>query len=63
VNETACSAVTIWGMIDRYSWLNGQGQAQSTGCSTGQQPLALLFDDSYQKKPAYAGVLNALMGM
>jgi endo-1,4-beta-xylanase len=63
VSETACTAVTIWGMIDRYSWLNGQGQAQSTGCSAGQQPLALLFDDNYQKKPAYAGVLSALMGM
>jgi endo-1,4-beta-xylanase len=63
VSEPACSAVTIWGVIDRYSWLNNQGQQQSTGCATGQQPLALLFDDTYAKKPAYAGVLSALRGM
>jgi endo-1,4-beta-xylanase len=63
MDEVACTAVTIWGMIDRYSWLNNQGQLQSAGCAAGQQPLALLFSDDYTKKPAYAGVLSALRGM
>jgi endo-1,4-beta-xylanase len=63
VKQPACKAITVWGVIDGYSWLNNMGQNQATGCSAGQQPLALLFDDSYAKKPAYAGVLSALMGM
>lgn len=63
VNEPACAAVTIWGVMDSASWLNNGQQRQSAGCSGDQQPLALLFNDEYEKKPAYAGVLSALRGM
>jgi endo-1,4-beta-xylanase len=52
--EPACVAVTVWGVTDMYSWLNGMNCAN---------PMPLLFDDSYNKKPAYTGFLNALNGM
>jgi endo-1,4-beta-xylanase len=52
-----CHAVTVWGVVDKYSWLNdfapcGQGE-------TGR-PWPLLLDDEYAEKPAWAGVLEAL---
>jgi endo-1,4-beta-xylanase len=53
VAQTACKAVTFWGVPDKYSWLNGQT------CST---PRPLLFDDNYNTKPAYMGVIDAFMG-
>ena len=53
VAQPACKAVTVWGVPDKYSWLNGQS------CAT---PRPLLFDDGYLPKPAYTGVLDALMG-
>lgn len=51
--EPACTAVTIWGITDKFSWLNGQACASAMG---------LLFDANYVKKPAYTGVLDALNG-
>jgi len=51
--EPACTAVTVWGITDKFSWLNGQN------CPLAQ---GLLFDDNYVKKPAYSGVLDALNG-
>lgn len=63
VGEPGCNAVTIWGLIDRYSWLNNNNQGLGGfGSCGGQAPLPLLFDDAYEKKPAYAGVLEALLG-
>jgi endo-1,4-beta-xylanase len=53
VNQPRCTAITVWGVTDRYSWLNGRD------CAT---PHGLLFDDNYGKKPAYMGVLDALNG-
>jgi endo-1,4-beta-xylanase len=53
VAQPACRAVTVWGIPDKYSWRNG------TVCAT---PLPLLFDNDYAKKPAYTGVLDALLG-
>jgi endo-1,4-beta-xylanase len=53
-SEPACAAVTVWGVTDKFSWLNGND------CAT---PMPLLFDDSYGKKPAYTGFLAALNGM
>lgn len=46
-----CTDITTWGITDKYSWIpdyfSGQGDA-------------LLFDDNYQKKPAYNSVLQAM---
>jgi endo-1,4-beta-xylanase len=53
VAQPACKAVTVWGVPDKYSWLNGQSCAA---------PRPLLFDDTYLPKPAYTAVLDALMG-
>ena len=52
--EPLCLAVTVWGVSDKYSWLNG------ATCAT---PQPLLFDDNYGPKPAYTGVLDAFMGL
>ena len=54
MGQPLCLAVTVWGVSDKYSWLNG------VSCAT---PQPLLFDDSYGPKPAYAGVLDAFMGL
>jgi endo-1,4-beta-xylanase len=54
VAQPFCRAVTVWGISDKYSWLNGQS------CAT---PRPLLFDDNYAPKPAHAAVLNALLGL
>jgi endo-1,4-beta-xylanase len=53
VAEPRCRAVTAWGVTDKYSWLNGRTCAAA-------HPL--LFDDNYGKKPAYTGVMDALLG-
>lgn len=59
VAQPACAAVTLWGITDKFSWLNSDTR---TGCASGQLPLPLLWDDNYAKKPAYAGVTDALLG-
>ena len=53
VGAPTCTAVTVWGVPDKYSWRNGQT------CAT---PRPLLFDDNYAPKPAYTGVLDAFSG-
>ncbi len=60
VAEPQCKAVTFWGITDKYSWLNSYSPL---GCSGSQKPLGDLWDDNYKKKPAYTGVLNALLGL
>lgn len=49
--EPACEGITFWGFTDNYSWLLDEGDF-----------YPLLFDGSYQKKPAYLGVLDGLAG-
>jgi endo-1,4-beta-xylanase len=53
VAEPGCKAITFWGVTDLYSWLNGRNCAS---------PQPLLFDNNYARKPAYYGVLDALLG-
>ena len=54
VAQPRCKAVTVWGVPDKYSWRNGQS------CTA---PRPLLFDDFYAPKPAYAGVVDAFLGL
>ncbi len=54
VAQPRCKAVTVWGVPDKYSWRNGQSCAA---------PRPLLFDDDYAPKPAYAGVVDAFLGL
>jgi len=51
VQQPACKLIQTWGVTDKQSWIpqfyKGQG-------------WALLWDDKYQKKPAYVAVHDAL---
>jgi endo-1,4-beta-xylanase len=60
VGEPLCKAVTFWGITDKYSWLNSYSPL---GCTGSTKPLGDLWDDNFKKKPAYTGVLNALLGL
>jgi endo-1,4-beta-xylanase len=53
VSQPGCNFITVWGVADQYSW-------RRNSCEGGALPL--LFDSSYQKKPAYTSVFDALMG-
>ncbi|WP_231619247.1 endo-1,4-beta-xylanase [Nonomuraea sp. SBT364] len=50
---TACAGVTIWGFTDKHSWVpdtfSGEG-------------AALIYNESYQAKPSYTAVHDALAG-
>jgi endo-1,4-beta-xylanase len=59
VARPGCGAVTVWGITDKYSWLNDRDPLT---CVTLLPPRGLLWDDSYAQKPAYAGLLDALAG-
>jgi endo-1,4-beta-xylanase len=53
VAEPTCDAVTFWGFTDAHTWIDAYFGPNNYPC---------LFDTSYQKKPAYAGVLAAMLG-
>jgi endo-1,4-beta-xylanase len=57
VGRPACTEITLWGLTDRYSWLDTNPDISQ--CTNGQQPLGLLFDTNYQAKPAYSAALSA----
>jgi endo-1,4-beta-xylanase len=59
LTQPKCTAVTFWGITDKYSWLNSR---TDLGCTGSETPRPLLWDDSYNKKPAYTGVMDALLG-
>lgn len=59
VAHPGCGDITIWGIPDKYSFLNDNA---GLACVDGGAPRPLLWDDNYQKKPAYDGVLAALLG-
>lgn len=49
--------VTVWGVIDRNSWL--QSQNNVGGASNGKQrQCPLLFDDNYKAKPLFYALCN-----
>ena len=45
-----CTAFTIWGVTDKYTWLEKD--------NTNYKPL--LFDENYRKKPSYKAIFNEL---
>jgi GH35 family endo-1,4-beta-xylanase len=51
VAEPRCEGVTFWGFTDAHSWIDAQFGADDP----------LLFDEQYAAKPAYYGVLDALL--
>jgi endo-1,4-beta-xylanase len=59
LSQGTCPAVTIWGITDKYSWLNSR---TDLGCTGGETPRPLLWDNNYGKKLAYTGVMDALLG-
>jgi endo-1,4-beta-xylanase len=48
-----CTSITVWGITDKYSWIPDVFPGQGA---------ALLFDENYNKKPAYSAVDAALGG-
>ncbi|POS73834.1 glycosyl hydrolase family 10 [Diaporthe helianthi] len=51
LNNDRCIGVTIWGASDKYSWIPGVFEGEGE---------ALVWDDNYQKKPAFQAVLDAI---
>jgi endo-1,4-beta-xylanase len=51
VQQPACKLLQTWGFTDKHSWIPAFYKGQG---------WALLWDDKYQKKPAYAAVHDAL---
>ena len=63
VAQPACAGFTVWGITDKYTWLDIANNASSAaGCATGQLPSPLLWDANYNKKSTYTGVMDALVG-
>jgi endo-1,4-beta-xylanase len=48
-----CRSISVWGVGDPDSWVRW---------AMGQNDRPLLFDDNYEPKPAYWGVVGALDG-
>lgn len=53
VATKGCVGVTIWDWTDKYSWVPSTFSGQGAACP---------WDESYNKKPAYTGILTALGG-
>ena len=54
IASPACSAFMMWGFTDKYSWIPW---------FTGNPDWPLIFDESYQPKPAYWAVYTAFGGV
>ncbi|KAM0425914.1 hypothetical protein ACHAPT_008852 [Fusarium lateritium] len=46
-----CIGFTLWGVSDKYSWIPNTFQGEGA---------ALVWDEEFQKKPAYEGILSAI---
>ncbi|KAF2474929.1 glycoside hydrolase [Lindgomyces ingoldianus] len=51
INVERCVGITLWGVSDKYSWVPNTFSGEGA---------ALLWDNSYNKKPSYTAFLNAL---
>ena len=51
LKNAKCTAIQTWGFTDRYSWIPGSNKGFGA---------ALEFDPSYQAKPAYRAMIEAL---
>ncbi len=49
----ACDAITTWGFTDAHSWID----------STYGEDDPLLYNEQYEKKPAWFGLMDGLMGI
>lgn len=54
LQDSNCIGFMTWGIADRYSWL------RERDWNTLPDAKPVLFDEEYDKKPAYYGVLQAL---
>ena len=52
--DSNCKAMTIWDLSDKDTWLSHKQRNALT------DPKPDLFDENFEKKPAYYGVLEAL---
>jgi endo-1,4-beta-xylanase len=59
IARPGCTAVTVWGITDQYSFLNARTDLV---CQGAEPPRPLLWDDDYNAKPAYDALLQALAG-
>ncbi|THZ20565.1 endo-1,4-beta-xylanase [Aureobasidium pullulans] len=51
INIKKCVGITIWGVSDKYSWIPGVFKTEGA---------ALLWDEQFNKKPAYYSVLKTI---
>lgn len=51
VDTKRCVGITVWGVSDKYSWIPGVFPSEGA---------ALLWDENFQKKPAYNSTLAVL---
>lgn len=51
LDTKGCVGVTIWDWTDKYSWVPTTFQGYGKACP---------WDNAYQKKPAYSGMLDVL---
>jgi GH35 family endo-1,4-beta-xylanase len=59
---TAPVGVTVFGISDRYSWLNGTGGSTVDIRGNHSVPAdGLLYGHYHQRKPAFSGVLQAIL--
>ncbi|KAF1994481.1 glycoside hydrolase family 10 protein [Amniculicola lignicola CBS 123094] len=52
LNVKRCVGMTVWGISDKYSWIPGVFAGEGA---------ALVWDENYNKKPAYAGLLKGIL--
>jgi endo-1,4-beta-xylanase len=51
ISVEACTSLAMWGFTDQHTWIPAE---------TGHPDAPLIFDQSYQPKPAYSALVAAL---